>query len=307
MDPIYHSNDGDPKPENGRKIIIHPLYTPKSSPWLDLRVFYIKISNFELKNSAANHLTLNLVPLNPDTVIEINGTRSSIHTDWVSSDLRKDRVDRNSEEATFVSTDSIKMTGTVHFQVFDKNDLLMTGDLQLISGNGEKKKWNLKCDSVSACNGFLKGKDLKGIVNPIVELYIAGSFLGTPIILSETIQFNNLLRKKNGMKLTLDSIPENEMVEEEGTKEVSLDDSIKVSEQEYKSDTDTDTEYTNHNSYYAGGEYLEGEDGELSWFNAGVRVGVGIGLGICVGVGLGVGLMVKTYQTTTRTFRRRLL
>ena len=54
--------------------------------------------------------------------------------------------------------------------------------------------------------------------------------------------------------------------------------------------------------------YMEGEeDGELTWFNAGVRVGVGIGLSVCLGIGLGVGLLVKTYQGTTRTFRRRLL
>lgn len=58
---------------------------------------------------------------------------------------------------------------------------------------------------------------------------------------------------------------------------------------------------------YPGMEYLEGEDGELSWFNAGVRVGVGIGLSICLGVGIGVGLLVRTYQGTTRNFRRRLL
>ena len=37
--------------------------------------------------------------------------------------------------------------------------------------------------------------------------------------------------------------------------------------------------------------YVDGEDGELSWFNAGVRVGVGIGLGIFVGVGIGVSLL----------------
>jgi hypothetical protein len=52
--------------------------------------------------------------------------------------------------------------------------------------------------------------------------------------------------------------------------------------------------------------YGEGEDGELSWFNAGVRVGVGIGLGMCLGVGIGVGLLVRTYQATTRTFRRNI-
>lgn len=61
------------------------------------------------------------------------------------------------------------------------------------------------------------------------------------------------------------------------------------------------------NTSYPSMEYLEGEDGELSWFNAGVRVGVGIGLGICVGAGIGVGLLVRTYQGTARNFTRRLL
>lgn len=45
------------------------------------------------------------------------------------------------------------------------------------------------------------------------------------------------------------------------------------------------------------------ENGEMTWFNAGVRVGVGIGLGMCIGMGIGVGLIVRTYQGATRPFR----
>lgn len=52
---------------------------------------------------------------------------------------------------------------------------------------------------------------------------------------------------------------------------------------------------------------MDDEGGELSWFNAGVRVGVGIGLGMCLGIGIGVGLLVRTYQSATQNFRRRLL
>jgi hypothetical protein len=79
---------------------------------------------------------------------------------------------------------------------------------------------------------------------------------------------------------------------------------FQVSEfQDSKSETDVDVDY---NSLYSRQDFLEGEDGELSWFNAGVRVGVGIGLGVCVGIGLGVGLLVRTYQSTSRNFRRRL-
>ena len=51
--------------------------------------------------------------------------------------------------------------------------------------------------------------------------------------------------------------------------------------------------------------FQDGEEvGELTWFNAGVRVGVGIGLGMCLGVGIGAGLLIRTYQNTTRNLRR---
>ncbi|KAJ0795568.1 hypothetical protein HanPI659440_Chr04g0151951 [Helianthus annuus] len=68
--------------------------------------------------------------------------------------------------------------------------------------------------------------------------------------------------------------------------------------------TENEYDYNNNNSlaHWRQNEYMEGEDGELTWFNAGVRVGVGLGLGICLGVGIGVGLLVRT----TRNFKRRL-
>jgi hypothetical protein len=225
MKPVNSSLDGNPKHENGRKIIMHPLYTLRSSPWLDLRVFYIRISNCELNSSAPDYLTLNHIPLSPDTIIEVNGTRSSIYTEWVSSSLRRDRVDKNSEEATYVTTDSMKMTGSVRFQVFDKDDLLLTGDLELNNEHGHgtrngMKKWAIKCQSAEACNGFLKGQE--GL-HPVIELYIAGSFSGTPIILTKTVHLGS--RKMNSKKIMLQTIPEYEMVEEE---QKSYHDTLKV-------------------------------------------------------------------------------
>jgi hypothetical protein len=225
MKPINSSLDGDLKPENGREIIIHPLCIPQSSPWLDLRVFYIHISNCELNSSTPDYLTLNHIPLSPDTIIDVNGTRCSIYTEWISSSLRRDRVDKNSEEATYVTTDSMKMTGSVRFQVFDKDDLLLTGDLELNNehGNGTQngmKKWAIKCQSAVACNGFLKGQ--KGL-HPVIEVYIAGSFSGTPIILTRTIHLGS--RKMNNKKIMLQTIPEYEMVEEE---QKSYHDTLKV-------------------------------------------------------------------------------
>jgi hypothetical protein len=58
---------------------------------------------------------------------------------------------------------------------------------------------------------------------------------------------------------------------------------------------------------YARTAGLEGEDSELSWFTAGVRIGVGISLGIILGVGVSAGLLARSYQSTSRNLRRRLL
>ncbi|KAK9286646.1 hypothetical protein L1049_015046 [Liquidambar formosana] len=98
----------------------------------------------------------------------------------------------------------------------------------------------------------------------------------------------------------LDSIPEYEASENQ--KDVPSGLALQMSE--YPNHKPENEDYYN---MYPGTDYLEGEYGELSWFNAGVRVGVGIGLSVCLGIGIGVGLLVRTYQGTTRNFRRRLL
>lgn len=294
---------------SGRKIIMHPLYLPRTLPWLDLKVFYVRVSNIEADDSMPENLTLNHVPLTPDTIIEMNGRRSSIYSDWVSSVLRRDRVDRTSEEVTFVSTDSIRINGSVRFEVCHRDDMLLCGVLELSDANGyigeaknHGKKWSMKCQQMKldgTC--FLKGKQHLSpeSASPTVEVYVAACFSGTPIILTKTLQPG--FRKKHQMKLVLDSIPEHETSLQQ--KLFSEDDLQSSEYQAYKRDTD-DIDYSN---MYSREDYIEREDGELSWFNAGVRVGVGIGLGICLGVGIGVGVLVRTYQATTNNFRRRLI
>ncbi|XVF63869.1 hypothetical protein PTKIN_Ptkin09bG0121000 [Pterospermum kingtungense] len=307
------------KPENGKvaddnlKIIRYSPFQScarLSSPWFDLRVFYVRVSNFQVDDSAPEFLTLNHIPLDPDTLLEVNGTRSSIYSDGVSLLLRRDRVDKKSEEATFVGTDSIRLTGSVKFEVFDKKDLVLSGVLEMSSGNGtigelknNAKRWSMNCESqITSGSGFLKGKHISSpeLSPPTIEVYIAGCFSGMPIILTKTLQLN--YRKKHNRKGMLDAIPENESTEYK--KDVSPGLDMQVAEyRNYKLESDED-----YNSiYWRRTVYMDGEDGELSWFNAGVRVGVGIGLGVCLGIGIGVGLLVRTYQATTRTFKRRLV
>lgn len=268
----------------------------------------MRISNFKVDDSTPEFLTLNHIPLNPDTLLEVNGAKSSMYSDGVSSILRSDRVDRKTEEATFVSTDSIRTTGSVKFEVFDKEDLILSGVLEISSSNGfieesksNAKRWNMNCESeITAATGFLKGKQMAESPLPSIEVYVTGSFSGTPIILTKTLQLS--YRKKNNRKSNLDVIPEYETTA--SMKDVSTEHDMQVAEyRSYKQENEED--YSS--MYWRRTDYMDGEDGELSWFNAGVRVGVGIGLGICLGVGIGVGLLVRTYQTTTRNFKRRLV
>lgn len=297
----------------GLQIIKFSPYQPStklSLPWFDLRVFYARVSNFQVDDSTPEFLTLNHIPLSHDTLLEVNGVRSSIHSDGVSSLLRRDRVDKKSEEVTFVSTDSIRLTGSVKFEVFDKEDLVLSGVLEMCNSNGftgESKKnvkhWSMNCESeITAGTGFLKVKHIAvpELPLPTIEVYVAGSFSGTPIILTKTLQLS--FRKKHNRKGMLDAIPEYETTENGKNVSPGLD--WQVTEyRNYK--PENNEEYSS--MYWRRTEYIDGEEGELSWFNAGVRVGVGIGLGICVGIGIGVGLLVRTYQSTTRNFRRRLL
>ncbi|GAV58875.1 hypothetical protein CFOL_v3_02408 [Cephalotus follicularis] len=298
----------------GLQIIRYSPYQPPltklTSPWFDLRVFYVRVSNFQVDDSTPEYLTVNHIPLSPDTLLEVNGARSSIYSDGVSSLLRRDRVDKKSEEATFVSTDNVRLTGSLKFEVFDKEDLILSGVLEMSNSNGfigegknNVKRWSMNSESeITAGTGFFRGKHIAGpdqLPLPTIEVYVTGCFSGTPIILTKTLQLS--FRKKHNRKSMLDAIPEYETTGSQ--REVSPALNLQVAEyRNYK--LENDEEYS---MYWRRTEYMDGEDGELSWFNAGVRVGVGIGLGICLGIGIGVGLLVRTYQSTTRSFKRRLV
>ncbi|RRT61074.1 hypothetical protein B296_00044495 [Ensete ventricosum] len=333
--PNFHGDD-DSSCDSGRTIIVHPLYLPQSSPWLDLKVFYVRLSNYEFNESIPEHLTVKHISLTADTILEVNGRRSGISSGSVSCLLRRDRIDKKSEEVTFVSTDCVRMTGSVRFDVCDADDMLLSGVLELTHHNGldaepkkHKGKWIMRCHAVATAaylfyDGKIKGSD---VPSPIIEVYVAGCSSGTPIILTKTIQLCG--QKKHCRKLAQNSFLEDESMEL--NKEFPMEVVLKVKshnftynkadmaifkhsvyglffmqvsgyEQRWEKDADID-----YYSLHSGTAYTEEEDGELSWFNAGVKVGVGISVGVCLGIGIGVGLLVRTYQATRRNIKRRLL
>ncbi|KAG6493895.1 uncharacterized protein At1g01500-like [Zingiber officinale] len=295
--------------EDNRNIIIHPLYLPKSSPWLDLKVFYVRLSNYEVGESTPEHLTIKHTSLTPDTILEINGRRSGIYSDCVSCFLRRDRMDKKSEEATFVGTDCIRMTGSVRFDVWDGDDMLLSGVLELGDSNGlkaetkiSKRKWRIKCRIVStAAFRFLDDKiksSESSAVAPLIEVYIAGCSSGSPIIFTKTMRLPG--RMKCQKKLMHDSILDTNSMDT--TKDLPLKDvSQETQYGDDKSENSTDMDYEN---LQPSADYVD-EDGELSWFNEGVKVGVGISISVCIGIGIGVGLLIRTYRATSRDLKRK--
>ncbi|KAL2921544.1 hypothetical protein RDABS01_013035, partial [Bienertia sinuspersici] len=154
----------------------------------------VRISKCVIDDSTPGHLTLNHIPLDPNTLLELNGVRASIYSDGITILLRRDRLDKKSEEATFVSTDSIRIMGRVKFKVFDRDVLVLSGSLNKCDSNGfidgsesdhVSRMWSMNCKTdATTGTGFLKGKQLIGseLASPNVEVYVAGCFLGTPIM-----------------------------------------------------------------------------------------------------------------------------
>lgn len=154
----------------------------------------------------------------------------------------------------------------------------------------------------SGCSAFFRPR--LGVSAPSIEVYVAGCCSGVPVILSKTIQMSP--RRRVPRHAMLDAIPEDEemMVLEKNRSGVNgfiANRKLQITGSEVD---DYDSDGKMGSGFYSQ-EMYPGEDGQLSWFNAGVRVGVGIGLGMCVGIGIGVGLLMRSYQTTTRNFKRR--
>ncbi|GAB4844526.1 hypothetical protein Ancab_037905 [Ancistrocladus abbreviatus] len=286
--------------------------TSQPSVWFEVRLFYVRIAPCVI-NSVPEHLTLRHLRRDLGVSLEINGDRIPA-SETASSMLRRDRIDKESSEVTYVSTDSVRISGGLEFEVYERENMMLCGSLERLESNwsngnvgflenDSRTGWSMDCfpsigDGSSA---FFQPK--RGVSSPSIEVYIAGCCSGVPVILTKTISVSP--RRKPARHSTLHAIPEDEEMgkgEEIGNgflRERKLQ-FIEAEEEDYE------TEGKFRHSLYPEGMH-NGEDGQLSWFNAGVRVGVGIGLGMCLGIGIGVGLLMRSYQATTRSFRRRFL
>ncbi|CAM6012798.1 unnamed protein product [Sphagnum balticum] len=313
---------------------------PQVRSWFDVKVVYVGVRSCPLED-APESLTMRFPPRNIGTALEVNGGRIS-PSEETNLILRRDRIDTESAEATYVNTSNLRTTGTLLYNVLNKDEAILIGSL-------EHEEKSSSCSSATkhqvynnAAHGHHNCCVSKSIINPCwhmenscvvgqggcafsrvrqrehtrmptatpaaMEVCMVGWDSGTPVILTQTVQLT--ARRRPNWQASLDVIPEAEVL---GKPPV-----MTVDEPGLITDSNMFPYYFGDKAAAAGGGvhccdhlegigHWEGDDGEMSWFNAGVRVGVGIGLGMCLGVGIGIGLFVRTCQTTTKTFRRGFL
>ncbi|KAL8172471.1 hypothetical protein V2J09_024275 [Rumex salicifolius] len=291
---------------------VPPMQSPVAC--LEARLFYVRISPCAA-DLVPENLALRFVRREIGVSLEINGSRVPASVP-AESTLRRDRVDREAAEVTYVSTDNVRVSGgCVEFEVYDRDNMILCGSMDRLKSdwgcngnvsslleNDSKTGWNLDCYMAASVGSSAFFQPKLAVTSPSMEVYIAGCCSGVPVILTRTISLSP--RRKQSRHSTLDAIPEEEEIGKQTKIENEFLRQRKLQLANVNGDGYADPKFGQ--SLYSE-EMYPGEDGELSWFNAGVRVGVGIGLGMCLGVGIGVGLMMRSYQATTRNFRRRFL
>ncbi|XP_068649965.1 uncharacterized protein At1g01500-like [Aristolochia californica] len=297
--------------------ILNGIAPAPPSGWLEIRLFYVRVSPCVI-DATPGHLTLSHVRREIGVALEINGSRIPA-SETASLTLRRDRLDKESSEVTYVSTDSVRVTGPVEFEVYEYQNLILCGSLERMDSpwcNGfdghqlesdAKTGWSMDCYTAAtiATGGSAFFQPKLGISSPSIEVYVAGCCSGFPLILTKTVHLSQ--RRKPARPGMLDSIPEDEEAgrDHKGVNGSLRHRTLQITDGETDG-YDSEGKIGNHDFYHPEDRYYD-EDGQLSWFNAGVRVGVGIGLGMCLGIGIGVGLLMRSYQATTRTFKRRFL
>ena len=208
-----------------------PFPSLNHSAWLEIRLFYVRISPC-LVDAVPDHLVLRHPHREIGVSLQINGSPVPAATEAAPLTLRRDRVDRDSAEVTYVSTDSVRTTGSVEFEVYEKEGLLfLCGSLERVDGNwccngsvgsGSGSGWSIDCHVAagsvgSGSSAFFRPK--LGVSAPSIEVYVAGCCSGVPVILSKTIQMSP--RRRMPRHATLDAIPEDEEVTEKKHKGVN--------------------------------------------------------------------------------------
>ncbi|GLJ23781.1 hypothetical protein SUGI_0451230 [Cryptomeria japonica] len=289
------------RPFSSTPLYARASYNNNQQLWFDMKVFYIRLAASMLNNlPAPESLTVHCLPGNSNrSALEINGRR--IHPSCSSFlTLERSRADeKSSDEVAYVSTDSIRVTGTLCFQVFLRDKLLISGTLEkkatdqaiTTAEDMNEKIWSLQC----SCKLEYTSKwPFQTLSVPSLDVFVAGRMLGFPLILTQSVQM--IPRKKRLRQgSSLDVIPEGNEAETEDFAEISSDSDLESDD--YSCSESSSSVFFDSSSESNNGEREFEPEEEDSWFNSGLGFGLGLGLGM-----LGVGLLVNS-----KGMRKRIL
>jgi len=288
------------------------LQQQHDATWFDIKVFYIKIDACGF-DPAPGSLTVHYAPRSSSTELEINGKRIRPSASAFLT-LRRNGIDENASVATYVSTDVTRTTGKVCFDVCVREETLICGTLE--------RKGSVKDDDVTqlrqpswtvdfccALDYPSKWSSTKPNINkfPCLELYIAGRAGSSAMVLTGTEQLIPR-RKRARHGVTLDVIPEGN--DYENSIFNSADHDRLENEETFMELDDTsiammcDAATERLIALFEPWEVQCFKCSQLSWLNAGLRLGVGFVLGACLGLGVGVVILfMRTYEARIRHLR----
>ena len=105
----------------------------QQSSWLEVRLFYVRIAPCVV-DSVPDSLTLRHPRRETGASLEVNGVRIP-SSQTASLKLRRDRVDRESSEATYVSTETVRVAGGHEIQAFTRETDDFGFDARAVTGD----------------------------------------------------------------------------------------------------------------------------------------------------------------------------
>lgn len=193
--------------------------TSPSQSWFDVRVIYVRVTGSTLEE-APESLTMRFPTRSIGIALEVNGGRIS-PSEEASLLLRRDRVDTETAEATYVSTNNLRTSGTVVYEVLNKEEAILSGTLEHLEcaegHNWRSSDWGMDCTCVVGQSGcvFLRGRhDFSSVPGspPAMEISVVGRYSESPVFLTQTVQLT--ARRRSIRSATLDAIPETEALGE---------------------------------------------------------------------------------------------
>jgi len=220
------------------------------------------------------------------TSVEVNGSQVSINK--LKLYVRRDKP------CCYISTDTWSVTEKTVFELCDQNDVWLMCVLSPVEKDG-RSTWTLQCRLSEESNA----KQAQPRWEMDIEVSLVGKFQDCPCFLSQTAHTTRRICRSL-------KTPALKAINEDTDKEfLSPDDLEKKEDFAFIPDFSEKFEET-YRALGGTGSFSEGETGELTWFNAGLRIGVGVGLGICLGAGLGAGILARSYQMTANSLKKRL-